>query len=204
MGKMNHAEEEMKLSGNERRFLDFLKKGGYLSDPEVENPEVRAKKRADNRRIYHNTQLMLEHYRDLVWAMESIPNDLKDELDVPLADLDILISRLDMELSLNNRRLESRIDALIKSRALVDRLNEAISFLRTKPGEGELLYQIIYHTYIGKKPENFYEVIDKVGLSKSRYYTLRKRAITMIGVKLWSVPDEKLELWLELLSYFEQ
>jgi hypothetical protein len=47
-------------------------------------------------------------------------------------------------------------------------------------------------------------VIDKVGLSKSRYYTLRKRAITMIGVKLWSVPDEKLELWLELLSYFEQ
>lgn len=204
MGKMNHAEEEMKLSGNERRFLDFLKKSGYLSDPEVENPEVRAKKKADNRRIYHNTQLMLEHYRDLVWAMESIPNDLKDELDVPLADLDILISRLDMELSLNNRRLESRIDALIKSRALVDRLNEAISFLRTKPGEGELLYQIIYHTYIGKKPENFYEVIDKVGLSKSRYYTLRKRAITMIGVKLWSVPDEKLELWLELLSYFEQ
>ena len=51
MGKMNHAEEEMKLSGNERRFLDFLKKSGYLSDPEVENPEVRAKKRADNRRI---------------------------------------------------------------------------------------------------------------------------------------------------------
>ena len=204
MGKMNHAEEELKLSSKERQFLDFLKKGGYLSDPEVENPEVRAKKRADNRRIYHNTQLMLEHYRDLVWAMESIPNDLKDELDVPLSDLDILISRLDMELSLNNRRLERRIDALIKSRALVDRLNEAISFLRTKPGEGELLYQIIYHTYIGKKPENFYEVIDKVGLSKSRYYTLRKRAITMIGVKLWSVPDEKLELWLELLSYFEQ
>lgn len=51
MGKMNHAEEELKLSSKERRFLDFLKKGGYLSDPEVENPEVRAKKRADNRRI---------------------------------------------------------------------------------------------------------------------------------------------------------
>ena len=204
MGKMNHAEEELKLSSIERRFLDFLMKGGYLSDPEVENPEVRAKKKADNRRIYHNTQLMLQHYRDLVWVMETIPNELKSELDIPLADLDALISRLDIELSLNNRRLESRIDALIKSRALVDRLNEAISFLRTKPGEGELLYQIIYHTYIGKKPENFYEVIDKVGLSKSRYYTLRKRAITMIGVKLWSVPDEKLELWLELLSYFEQ
>lgn len=204
MGKMNHAEEEMKLSGNERRFLDFLKKSGYLSDPEVENPEVRAKKKADNRRIYHNTQLMLQHYRDLVWVMETIPNELKSELDIPLADLDALISRLDIELSLNNRRLESRLDALIKTRALVDRLNEAIGFLRTKPGDGELLYQIIYHTYIDKKTYGFYDLIELVGLSKSRYYTLRKRAITLIGVKLWSVPDEKLELWLEVLSYFEE
>ena len=204
MGKMNHAEEEMKLSGNERRFLDFLKKSGYLSDPEVENPEVRAKKKADNRRIYHNTQLMLQHYRDLVWVMETIPNELKSELDIPLADLDALISRLDIELSLNNRRLESRLDALIKTRALVDRLNEAIGFLRTKPGDGELLYQIIYHTYIAKKTHSFYDLIELVGLSKSRYYTLRKRAITLIGVKLWSVPDEKLELWLEVLSYFEE
>ena len=204
MGKMNHAEEELKLSSKERRFLDFLKKGGYLSDPEVENPEVRAKKRADNRRIYHNTHLMLQHYRDLVWVMETIPNELKSELDIPLADLDALISRLDIELSLNNRRLESRLDALIKTRALVDRLNEAIGFLRTKPGDGELLYQIIYHTYIGKKTHGFYDLIELVGLSKSRYYTLRKRAITLIGVKLWSVPDEKLELWLEVLSYFEE
>lgn len=204
MGKMNHAEEEMKLSGNEKRFIDFLLNSGYLADPKIENQEVREKRQEDNRKIYHNTQLMLQHYRDLAWVLEGIPSELKAELDIPFADLDTLISRLDLELSLNNRRLESRIDALIKSRALVDRLNEAISFLRTKPGEGELLYQIIYHTYIGKKPENFYEVIDKVGLSKSRYYTLRKRAITMIGVKLWSVPDEKLELWLELLSYFEQ
>ena len=147
---------------------------------------------------------MLQHYRDLVWVMETIPNELKSELDIPLADLDALISRLDIELSLNNRRLESRLDALIKTRALVDRLNEAIGFLRTKPGDGELLYQIIYHTYIGKKTHSFYDLIELVGLSKSRYYTLRKRAITLIGVKLWSVPDEKLELWLEVLSYFEE
>ena len=204
MGKMNHAEEEMKLSGNEKRFIDFLLNSGYLADPKIENQEVREKRQEDNRKIYHNTQLMLQHYRDLAWVLEGIPSELKAELDIPFADLDALISRLDLELSLNNRRLESRIDALIKSRALVDRLNEAISFLRTKPGEGELLYQIIYHTYIGKKTHSFYDLIELVGLSKSRYYTLRKRAITMIGVKLWSVPDEKLELWLELLSYFEQ
>ena len=204
MGKMNHAEEELKLSSKERRFLDFLKKGGYLSDPEVENPEVRAKKRADNRRIYHNTHLMLQHYRDLVWVMETIPNELKSELDIPLANLDALISRLDIELSLNNRRLESRLDALIKTRALVDRLNEAINFLKTKPDEGELMYQIIYYTFIGEKMNSVYDILNKIGIAKTRYYKLRKKAITMISVKLWTVPDIKLELWLEFLSYFEK
>ena len=204
MGKMNHAEEEMKLSGNEKRFIDFLLNSGYLMDPKIENQEVRAKRQEDNRKIYHNTELMLQHYRDLAWVLEGIPSELKAELDIPFADLDTLISRLDLELSLNNHRLESRIYALIKSRMLMDRLNEAINFLRTKPGDGELLFQIIYHTYIGKKTHSFYDLIELVGLSKSRYYTLRKRAITLIGVKLWSVPDEKLELWLEVLSYFEE
>lgn len=82
-------------------------------------------------------------------------------------------------------------------------LGNAFSFLCPVIQYGELLYQIIYHAYIGKKTHGFYDLIELVGLSKSRYYTLRKRAITLIGVKLWSVPDEKLELWLEVLSYFE-
>ena len=204
MGKMNHAEEEMKLSGNEKRFIDFLLNSGYLADPKIENQEVRAKRQEDNRKIYHNTQLMLQHYRDLAWVLEGIPSELKAELDIPFADLDTLISRLDLELSLNNHRLESRIYALIKSRMLMDRLNEAINFLKTKPDEGELMYQIIYYTFIGEKMNSVYDILNKIGIAKTRYYKLRKIAITMISVKLWTVPDIKLELWLELLSYFEK
>ena len=64
-------------------------------------------------------------------------------------------------------------------------------------------FDSLQHKY-HKKTHSFYDLIELVGLSKSRYYTLRKRAITLIGVKLWSVPDEKLELWLEVLSYFEE
>ena len=96
MGKMNHAEEEMKLSGIEKRFIDFLLNSGYLADPKIENQEVRAKRQEDNRKIYHNTELMLQHYRDLAWVLEGIPSELKAELDIPFADLDALISRLDL------------------------------------------------------------------------------------------------------------
>ena len=109
-------------------------------------------------------------YRDLAWVLEGIPSELKAELDIPFADLDTLISRLDLELSLNNHRLESRIYALIKSRMLMDRLNEAIDFLKTKPDEGELMYQIIYYTFIGEKMNSVYDILNKIGIAKTRYY----------------------------------
>lgn len=203
MSNMNHAAEEKKLSGNEERFIAFLMKSGYLSDPKIEDPDLRTKKKDRNKKTYHNTRLLLEHYRDLVWAMESIPVDLRQELDVPLGELDTLITRLDLEMSMENRRVESRLQTILKSRRLLDRINEAISFLRTKPKEGELLYQIIYLTYIAEKRDSVLDVISELNLSKARYYEQRKKAITLIGMKLWAAPDANFEVWMELLSVFD-
>lgn len=202
MGKMNHASEEKRLSSNEDRFISFLMKSGYLSDPKIKDPQLRVKKQERNKQTYHNTKLLLEHYRDLVWVMESIPEDLQQELDVPMGELDSLITRLDLEMSLENHRVESRLQTIMKSRMLLDRMNEAISFLRTKPKVGERLYQIIYATYIGEPRDSVLDVINEVGLSKGAYYELRKKAITLIGMRLWSAPDANFELWLELLSVF--
>lgn len=204
MSKINHAEEERKLSSNEEHFIDFLMKSGYLADPKIEDPKLRAKKQDENRKTYHNTKLLLEHYRDLMWAMECVPAELRAELDVPLEDLDALISRLDLEMSMENRRVESRLQTIIKSRILLERMNEAIAFLKTKPKEGERLYQLIYHTYIAEKRDSIFDLMEDLGLSKAKYYDMRKKAITMIGMKLWSAPDANFELWMELLSTFEE
>ena len=204
MSNMSHAEEEKKLSSNEERFIAFLMKSGYLSDPKIEDPSIRAKKKDRNKRTYHNTKMLLEHYRDLLWAMESVPADLQRELDVPLEELDLLITRLDLELSMENRRMESRLLTIMKSRMLLDRINEAISFLRPKPKEGEHLYQIIYLTYIAKQRDSVTDVIAELNLSKAMYYEQRKRAIMMIGMKLWASPDANFELWMELLSGFDE
>lgn len=204
MSKINHAEEERKLSSNEEQFIDFLMKSGYLADPKIEDPKLRAKKQEENRKTYHNTKLLLEHYRDLMWAMECVPAELRAELDVPLEDLDALISRLDLEMSMENRRVESRLQTIIKSRILLERMNEAIAFLKTKPKEGERLYQLIYHTYIAEKRDSIFDLMEDLGLSKAKYYDMRKKAITTIGMKLWSAPDANFELWMELLSTFEE
>lgn len=200
MNKKSHAEEEKKLSSTEERFIDFLMKSGYLADPKIEDLKTRRSRQENNKQTYHNTRMLLENYRDLMWAMESVPAELRAELDVPMTELDALISRLDLEMSMGNRRVESRLQTIVKSRMLLERLNEAIAFIKTKPTDGEQLYQVIYQTYIGEKKESVFDVMSELGLSKGKYYDMRQRAITLVGMKLWAAPDANFELWMELLS----
>ena len=203
MGKKKQTGEEKQVTDNEERFINFLVKSGYLVNPKIKDPKLREKKQEDNKKAYHNTLLMLEHYRDLVWSMECIPEDLMAELNVPMEQLDALITRLDLEMSMDNWRVESRLQSILRSRMLLDRLNEAIAFLRSKPQDGEKLYRIIYRTYIGEKMESVYDVMASLGLTKNKYYSLRRKAITIIGMKLWSAPEANFELWVELLSMLD-
>ena len=187
MNKKSHAEEEKKLSSTEERFIDFLMKSGYLADPKIEDLKLRRTRQEKNKQTYHNTRMLLENYRDLVWTMECVPTDLRAELDVPMNELDALLSRLDLEMSMGNRRVESRLQTIVKSRMLLERLNEAIAFLKTKPTDGEQPYQVIYQTYIGEKKESVFDVMSELGLSKAKYYDMRQRAITLVGMKLWAI-----------------
>ena len=98
--------------------------------------------------MYHNTQVMLKHYRDIVWALECFPSEVAQELDQPLKDLDALLSVVDTQVALGNAKLEHRLLSIRKSRLLLDRINEALTVLRHKPGNGELMYNIIFQTFI--------------------------------------------------------
>ena len=68
-----------------------------------------------------------------MWALECFPSTIVEELDRPLDDLDALISYVDVEMSLDNRKLESRIESIKKSRLLLDRVNDALTILKKKP-----------------------------------------------------------------------
>ena len=138
-----------------------------------------------------------------MWSLECIPADLQSELDIPLADLDALIFRLDMEMSMENKKTEGRIRTIIKSRLLIGRLNEALELLKRKPKDGQLLYDVIYQTYIAEKKDTIFDVIAELGLTKRKYYECLKNAISLISIKLWSSPDSNIELMMELLSIFE-
>ena len=101
---------------------------------------------------------------------------------------------MDAEAGMGNRKLESRVESLRKSRLLLDRINEALTVLKKKPGNGPRLYELIYLTYIVPEKLSHTDLLFRLDLSsRSRqYYRLREEAISILSIRLWSVPEEEL------------
>jgi len=201
--KNPYKQQENDLSMQSNAFVELLTKRGLLEDQDIDNEDIRKARKAKKRNMYHNTLQLLRHYRDICWLMEAFPAEVAEELDRPFVDLDALLNMVDMELGMENRKLESRLSSLQRSRLLVDRLNEAITVIRKKPGDGERMYEVIYHTYLAPDKLTHLELLEKLNLSSRQYYRYREQAIKLISLRLWSVPNSELDAWLEVISLLE-
>lgn len=195
--------EEQKIQAQSVSIMEYLKISGRIEDPQIQDPEVRKAQQEKARRDYHNTEVMLNQYRMVTWVLECIPDEISAELLVPVQDIDKLAEKLDIQMSLENKRIESRVNAMMKTRHLVDRIQEALSMLRKKPGNGEELYSVIYTTYIDPVERKNNEILAKLGMTVRTYYRLRRTAITLLSIRLWSVASEEIAAWLEVLSMLE-
>ena len=72
--------------------------------------------------------------------------------------------------------------------------------LKHKPGNGQLLYDLIYLTYIAEDKMRQTDVLFRLNVSRRHYYRLKEQAISIISLRLWCAPNSDLDLWLELVS----
>lgn len=199
----NYEQQEHQLLNQSEAFLSLLQRRGILADDGISNEARRKADMNRKRKTYHNTELMLKNYRNISWAVECFPMHIAEELDRPMQVLDALLSAIDMELSLNNRKLEHRLQSIQRSRLLLDRINEALTVLKKKPGDGEQMYQLIYETYIRPESLSHTELLYRLSLSSRHYYRLRTQAFGILSMRLWAAPAEELDAWLEVLSLLE-
>ncbi len=99
--------------------------------------------------------------------------------------------------------LESRLDSIRKSRLLLDRINEALSVLKRKPGDGARMYELIYLTYLGPDKLSHADLLYRLDISSRHYYRLRQQAITILSIRLWAAPASEVDSWLEVLTLLE-
>lgn len=203
-GKALYEQQESRISAQSAAFINLLTKRGILEDQQIGDDRIRQAQKDKKRNMYHNTLLLLQHYRNIAWALECFPTSVAEELDHPLGELDTLLERMDLELGMNNRKLESRIESVRKSRLLLDRVNEALSVLKRKPDNGKMMYELIYLTYISPDKLNHTDLMFRLNISSRHYYRLRQQAITILSIRLWSAPSGDVDSWLEVLTLLEE
>ena len=187
------------FSPKTEQLLSLLERRGVVADVSIANEKARQAEQA----MYHNTTLMLKYYRDIVWALECFPEQVAEELDRPLKDLDALLSTVDTQLAMGNSKLERRLQNVKQSRILLDRINDALTVLRHKPGNGEMMYNIIYQTFIIPEKLSHADILYRLDISDRHYYRLRQQAINILSIRLWMAPSGGLDAWLEILTLLE-
>ena len=96
------------------------------------------------------------------------------------------------------------VNAMMKTRYLVDRIHEALAVIRKKPGNGEDLYSVLYTTYLDPVERKHEEILKELRMTSRTYYRLRREAITIMSIRLWSAPSGETASWLEVLTILEE
>ena len=198
-----YEQQENKILQQSDAFISLLTKRGILGDHEIDNTRVRNAQQKRRRTAFHNTQVLLQHYRSFKWILEMMPETIAEELDNPFEGIDMLLDHVDTELALGNKKLAGRLEGVEKSRLLIDKLEMALTVLKQKPGNGERLYELIYLTYLG--PERYFhtELLEKLKMSSRTYYRLRQQAITILSIRLWAAPIAEVDMWFDILTLME-
>ena len=183
--------------------LDMLAKRGLIAENGADPERIKKAKQEQKKQAYHNTELLLKHYRTMAWLLECMPNTIAAELDERFETVDELIGKLDVEMAYGNKKLESRLQNVQKTRLLLDRVNEAITVLKRKPGDGQRLYDLIYLTYITPEPLTHPELLYRLNTSSRQYYRWREQAINILSIRLWAAITKQGDFWLEMLTILD-
>ena len=183
--------------------LDMLAKRGLIAENATDPERIKKAKQEQKKQAYHNTELLLKHYRTMAWLLECMPNTIAAELDERFETVDELIGKLDVEMAYGNKKLESRLQNVQKTRLLLDRVNEALTVLKRKPGDGQRLYDLIYLTYITPEPLTHPELLYRLNTSSRQYYRWREQAINILSIRLWSAITKQGDFWLEMLTILD-
>jgi len=143
--------------------------------------------------MYHNTELLLEKYRDVVWSLEvsafQANANFKEEFGSSLEDFLDLSYQAGFDIA--EADVAARIHSMNKSRNMLRIIDSAIALLREKYRNGEECYWVLYYTYLSPQAAGSVdEIIDKLGkflkdFSRSSYYRRKNEGVRQLGYLLW-------------------
>ena len=157
----------------------------------------------DNREnpVYHDTELLLRKYRDVVWSLELSVQQVRKQFQIEYGKSieDFLESVYLAGADLTGTDIEHQARCIQRSAKMIGLLDEALRLMREKHRDGEELYWILYYTYIvSPQLRNVDQIVDKMRdhmpeISLRTYFRRKQYAIEVLSTILWgySAKDSK-------------
>lgn len=126
----------------------------------VDHLEAKTAKRKDADK-YHNTRHLLKQYRKVAYAIQISEADMNVRMEMEhgtrLSTLEVNAELAGVDLS--GSKLEGYARTVIRSKNMLQIIDNALNTVRMDPDHGELMYQVLYFTYFSKKKPANREVI---------------------------------------------
>ena len=152
------------------------------------------KKMSREEYLYHNTEVLLKKYRDVVWSIEvaTIQAEISFELEMDCKLEEFLEMSYAAGADLSGTNIQEQMRTMERNKKMLKMIETAMDILKRKQTGGEVYYWILYYTYIAEKPcrrvddiIKLVEVSVEETISWKRYYKLKKEAIEILSTILW-------------------
>ena len=99
-------------------------------------------------KVFHNTELLLKNYRDVVWSLEVAIHNVNKNFYIEYGcDINrFLDMAYDAGMELRGTDIEAHTKSIEKSRNMLRIVDSAVDLLRRKHKNGEIYYWILYYT----------------------------------------------------------
>ena len=149
--------------------------------------------------LYHNTELLLKRYRDVVWSIEvaAIQAQVDFEAEMECSLDDFLNKSYQAGADLSGTQIQEQMRVMERNKKMLKMIDMAVDLLRRKKVDGEMYYQILYHTYLSDMPlKSVGDIIDKLAengeyMSWKTYYNKRTKAIEVLSTVLWGFTSKE-------------
>lgn len=142
---------------------------------------------------YHNTRHLLKQYRRVAYAIQISETDMNIRMEMEhgtkLSTLELNAELAGVDLS--GSKLEGYARTVIRSKNMLQIIDNALDTVRMDPDHGELMYQVLYLTYFSRKKlanrEAILSELDRLGyqMSMVTYHNYLNMAIKAIDRILW-------------------
>ena len=79
----DRLEQQEKMQVQSDAMIGLLTDRGILPDIGIDNEKVREARKEKQKNTYHNTMMLLQYYRMIVWLFECFPENVARELEKP-------------------------------------------------------------------------------------------------------------------------